>query len=102
MAAGILVWVLGLTLAGQADSATGVVRGVVVNATHGDQVCAGAEVVLRARVGADFVPVARTRSDALGRFEFRQLDIPPCAVPPDRRPETGHRRTENGERGTDH
>lgn len=80
MAAGILVWVLGLTLAGQADSATGVVRGVVVNATHGDQVCAGAEVVLRARVGADFVPVARTRSDALGRFEFRQLDILPGLV----------------------
>ena len=52
---------LGVLLTGQPQSGAGVIRGVVLNATRGDQPCAGAEVVLRAQLDGNFVPVARTK-----------------------------------------
>ncbi len=66
-----------LLLAGSVSGANpprpeGVIEGVVVRAA-GHTPVAGAEVVLRAKVNGQLLPVAETAADRQGRFRFRRL-----------------------------
>jgi hypothetical protein len=53
----------------------GVVTGTVVNASRGNSPVADAEVVLRVRLGEQFVPFHETKTDASGRFRFNHLPV---------------------------
>jgi len=64
-------------LAAPTPQGPGVIEGTVVNATRGQSPVAGAEVVLRAWVDGQFVPVAETRSDPSGRYRFDNLPVGP-------------------------
>jgi hypothetical protein len=75
--------VLVLLTASVVDAATtprvGVIEGVVVRAANGTSV-SGAEVVLRAKVDGQLLPVAETTADAQGRFRFERLPSDGSAV----------------------
>ena len=66
---------LNLAVAGQLETGAGVIRGTVVNASQDGAAQADAEVVLRVRLNGQFVPVARTQSDAQGSFQFTGLPV---------------------------
>lgn len=53
----------------------GVIKGAVLDGSHGEAPLAGADVVLRAGKDGVLLPVAEAKSDALGRFEFRDLPV---------------------------
>jgi hypothetical protein len=62
----------GSILAATSPAGEGVVEGVVVRAA-GQMPVSGAEVVLRAKIDGQLVPVAETTTDARGRFRFEHL-----------------------------
>jgi hypothetical protein len=59
-------------LSAASPAGEGVIEGVVVRAA-GQTPLPGAEVVLRAKIGGQLLPVAETTADARGRFCFRHL-----------------------------
>ncbi len=63
------------TGASPADAIEGTLSGIVVNASHDSLPAGGIEIVLRAQVDGNFVPVAQTMADAQGRFRFENLLI---------------------------
>lgn len=65
----------GLIVLGQSSDEPGVIRGRVVNMSQREAPCAGAEVILRAQVGAEFAPVAQTATDADGNYRFEGLPV---------------------------
>lgn len=67
--------ILAAGLLGQDPSAPGVIEGTVVNASRGGMPVANAEVVLRAGVDGQFVPVAQTLTNNLGNFRLQQLPV---------------------------
>lgn len=80
MSASSILLTVGVLLAGEPSAGVGVIRGVVVNGTREDRPCASAEVVLRAQLDGEFVPVARTHSDERGHFLFSDLEIIPGLI----------------------
>ncbi|MAT68334.1 MAG: hypothetical protein CMJ58_02305 [Planctomycetaceae bacterium] len=79
--------VLALLLSGMpADDAaspatsTGVIRGVVLDGTHSGEALAGADVILRASVAGELVPVGQTQTDRYGRFSFVEVPLNPDIV----------------------
>lgn len=65
----------GCVVPGATLSDDGVIRGRVVNASQNHRPCARAEVVLRAVVDGQLVPVAETLSDERGFYEFSGLPV---------------------------
>jgi len=61
------------TIAGPWGAGEGLIDGIVVNATRDPAPAAGAEVVLRARVEGQFIPMAETVADRQGIFRFEHL-----------------------------
>ena len=59
-------------LSAASPAGEGVVEGIVLRAA-GQTPLPGAEVVLRAKIGGQLLPVAETTADARGRFCFRHL-----------------------------
>jgi hypothetical protein len=55
----------------------GVIRGRVVNMSQHEAPCAGAEVILRARIDGEFAAVANTVTDAAGNYRFEGLPVGP-------------------------
>jgi hypothetical protein len=68
----ILVLLTGSALDSNPPHRDGMIEGVVVRATDHTPV-PHAEVVLRAKVDGQWLPVAETTADAEGRFRFKQL-----------------------------
>jgi len=69
---------LALVLAAAADQSSsegGVIRGRVVNLSRNDAPCGQTEVILRARVEGEFVPVAQTLTDVDGNYRFEGLPV---------------------------
>ena len=67
----IRVTLLGLaSLVGSLTAADGVIDGVVVNATRGDEISTGTDVVLRAHLNGQFVVVASTTTGPRWQFPF--------------------------------
>jgi hypothetical protein len=62
-----------LAACGQEESAAGAITGRVLNASQSDHPCAETEVVLQAKSGGEFFPVAKTVTDAQGQFQFERL-----------------------------
>jgi hypothetical protein len=62
---------------GASSDEGGLIRGRVVNLSQGESPCAGAEVILRARVENEFAPVAQTVADADGHYRFEGLPVGP-------------------------
>ena len=67
-----LVLLTGSVLAADLPTDDGIIEGVVVRAADQSPV-AGAEVVLRAGVDGQLLPVAETTADDQGRFRFEHL-----------------------------
>ena len=67
-----LMFLAGSVLTAVSPEGDGVIEGVVVRAADQTPV-AGAEVVLRAKVGGQTLPAAETTADARGRFRFAHL-----------------------------
>ena len=67
----------GLIALGQSSEDPGVIRGRVVNMSQREAPCAGAEVILRARIEGEFAPVAKTVTDAEGNYRFEGLPVGP-------------------------
>jgi hypothetical protein len=67
-----LVLLAGSVLEANPPLRDGIIEGMVVHATDHTPV-AGAEVVLRAKVDGQLLPVAETNADAQGRFHFEHL-----------------------------
>jgi hypothetical protein len=65
--------------AGLGAEDAGRIAGVVVNGAAGEPV-PGVEVVLRAGLEGEFVPVAETRTDRQGRFHFDDAPVEPGLV----------------------
>ena len=66
------VFLAGSVVAGVSPAGDGVIEGAVVRATD-RMPMPGTEVVLRAKVGDQLLPVAETVADARGRFRFQNL-----------------------------
>jgi hypothetical protein len=60
-------------IAGPSAAREGTVTGIVVNASRGKTPSPETEVVLRVRLGDEFVPFQQTKADARGRFRFDHL-----------------------------
>lgn len=71
----------GSILAAASPAGNGVIEGVVVRAADHAPL-SGAEVMLRARIDGQWLPVAETTADARGRFRFEHLaDDGTCYLP---------------------
>ena len=70
----ILILMTGSALDASPPPRDGMIEGVVVQATDHSPV-PNAEVVLRAKVDGQLLPVAETSADAQGRFRFVQLPV---------------------------
>ncbi len=70
-----LLIAVSLILPGQLPENHGTIRGTVVNATHDGQPVGDAEVVLRAKLDGQMVPVAQTTTDSAGNFEFSEVPV---------------------------
>jgi hypothetical protein len=75
----VLVFLTGSVLDAATTPRDGVIEGVVVRAADHTPV-SGAEVVLRAKVDGQLLPVAETTADAQGRFRFARLPSDGTAV----------------------
>lgn len=64
-----------LAAADQSSSEGGVIRGRVVNLSRNEALCGQTEVILRAQVEGEFVPVAQTVTDADGNYGFENLPV---------------------------
>ncbi len=62
-------------IAGPPAAREGTVTGTVVNASRGKTPAAETEVVLRVRLGGEFVPFHQTKSDARGWFRFDHVPV---------------------------
>jgi hypothetical protein len=58
----------------------GTIHGIVLNGTRGNRPCEGVDVVLRAGVDGDLVPVAETKTNRYGKFVFEQVPLEPTLV----------------------
>jgi hypothetical protein len=67
----------GLIALVQSSDDAGVIRGRVVNMSQHEAPCAGAEVILRARIDGQFAAVAETVTDAAGNYRFEGLPVGP-------------------------
>ena len=72
-----LALVCGLVAQSPAAEEPGVIRGRVVNMSRAEAPCAGAEVILRARIDGEFAAVAETETDAAGTYRFEGLPVGP-------------------------
>lgn len=72
-----LALVCSLVASAPAAEEPGVIRGRVVNLSRGEAPCAGAEVILRARIDGEFAAVAETVTDAAGTYRFADLPVGP-------------------------
>jgi len=72
-----IAFAYGLIALGQSSEDPGVIRGRVVNLSQREALCAGAEVILRARIEGEFAPVAKTVTDAEGNYRFEGLPVGP-------------------------
>jgi hypothetical protein len=70
-----LTLAISLFLTGQVAAQTGTIEGVVRNSSKNSTPAAQVDVVLRAAIDGQFVPVAETATDAQGRFEFAELPV---------------------------
>lgn len=77
MFAAEVLLVSGLLIASSSSDEVGVIRGRVVNMSRGEAPCAGAQVILRARVRDEFVPLDQTTADADGQYRFEGLPVGP-------------------------
>ena len=62
-------------LAAAPSAREGLVTGTVVNASRGKTPVPDTEVVLRIRLGDDFVPFHQSKTDAQGKFRFEHVPI---------------------------
>jgi len=71
-----------VTLAGANASpeTTGTIQGVVVNGSHGNEPIVDADVLLRAGQDGLLEPVAKTKTDAHGKFVFEEVPFDPTVV----------------------
>jgi len=65
----------GTIVLGPSSDDPGVIRGRVVNMSQDEAPCAGAEVILRARIENEFAPVAQALTDADGTYRFEGLPV---------------------------
>jgi hypothetical protein len=72
-----IAWLYCLLAWGPSSDEGGVIRGRVVNMSQHEAPCAGAEVLLRARVEREFAPVAQTVADTDGHYRFDGLPLGP-------------------------
>jgi hypothetical protein len=61
----------------QSTNDTGLIEGIVVNASQENRPLAEAEVALRVRIDGDFTVVERSVCDSEGRFRFESLPVDP-------------------------
>jgi hypothetical protein len=62
-------------IAGPPAAREGALTGVVVNASRGKTPAAETDVVVRVRLGDEFIPFHQTKTDARGRFRFDHLPV---------------------------
>lgn len=70
-----MILACGSIVLGQSSQEPGVIRGRVVNMSHGESPCAQTEVILRAHFQGQFVPVAQTLTGADGGYRFESLPV---------------------------
>ncbi len=70
-----LILCIATLLSLQLSETTGSIDGVVLNISRNGRAVPAADVLLRASVDGEFIPVARAQSDAQGRFSFRDLPV---------------------------
>jgi hypothetical protein len=58
----------------------GIIQGTVIDGTNSGNLLPRVEVILRASVGGEMVPVGQTRTDRYGRFAFDDVPLDPSVL----------------------
>ena len=80
MLAILLLLTIAVTATESLPEPAGTIQGAVVDGTHENQPLEGVEVVLRAGMDGDLVPVDETKTDRYGNFVFKQVPLEPTLV----------------------